>query len=89
MKTYRKDKQFKLHELNWRNVNYLFNSWEPLCQFIPTEGKTEGRKNLKKKSMFALPIRHNYDSLTPAISTSTNLECYKHDDDDAACLTAF
>jgi len=38
MKTYSKDKQFKLHELNWRNVNYLFNSWDTLCQFLPNRG---------------------------------------------------
>jgi len=38
MKTYRKDKQFKLHELDWCIVNYLFNLWDKMCQFLPTKG---------------------------------------------------
>jgi hypothetical protein len=38
IQSHRKDKQFKLHELNWSSVNYVLISWDTLYRFLPTKG---------------------------------------------------
>ena len=81
-------KQFELRKiiiLHLAHCTLLFTHLHFTIIFLP-------ESKLKSKlwhPTLHLPIRHNYNSLTPAISVSPNLECYKQEEDDANCLTAF
>lgn len=84
----RQGKQFELRNLIILHLGHCKLLFTPLYFthiFLP---ESKPKPKLWHPTL-QLPIRHNYNSLNPAINVSTNLECYKQEDDDATCLTTF